>query len=200
MKKVLLTRYFLIGVLIFLAPLVEAQNSGSGGKAAAPPPESILSQVEKLELSAKKSLATPVEVFTELNKDLPSGLTALRGAVNRLDAAIARIKSESVFLDECARCSEQLQKQKRNLVALQGQDVGEELQQLMLKAQELEGRLEQAKRVAKTSLSAMDTAKTKVESWQKVYSHFEGAFGREEAVANIRQKVAAELGNSPKLN
>jgi len=200
MKRILFVGCFCLGALFLSAPPVVAQNSTPGGKSAVQPSESIRSQVERIELSAKKTMGASSEVLTELNKDLSSGLTALKGAAVKLDSAIGRLKSDSAFLQDCARCADQLQRQKRDIEALQGNNFGEEVQLLMAKAHELETRLEQAKRVAATSLNVMEATKGKIETWQKVYSQFEAVVGKEEAVSKIRQKVATEIGNVPKPN
>jgi predicted nucleic acid-binding Zn-ribbon protein len=155
--------------------------------------ESTQSQVEKLENSASKSMDSSVEVLTELSKSIGSGLPALKTAAGKIDAAIARLKTDSAFQQDVARCREQLQRQRKDIEAMQGSDLGEAVQDLVRKIQGLEKRVEDASGKVSTSMRVMESTKNKIEGWQKIYSQFEGVVGKDDAVRKVKDKVDLEL-------
>ena len=191
---------FFFGTLLLGTSLVDAQTGGAAAKPSATPAGSTRSQVERLEGSAKASMGASAEILAELKKNLGSGVIAMKGASTKLDSAIERMKSDSNFFQQCALCSQQLQKQKHDIESLQGKVEGEEVQLLINKARDLEERLENAKKEAATSIKVMEATNVKIDSWQKVYSQFEAVVGKEEAIAKVRQKVEAELNSAPKHN
>lgn len=199
MKQTALPWIF-VGTLLLGTSLVDAQTGGASAKPSSTSAGSTRSQVERLEGSAKVSLGTSSEILAELKKNLGSGGAAMKGASAKIDSAIERLKSDSTFSQQCALCSQQLQKQKNDIESLQGKVEGEEVRLLMNKARDLEERLENAKKEAVTAIKVLEATRVKIESWQKIYSQFEAVVGKEEAVAKVRQKLEAELSSAPKQN
>ena len=180
--------HLIFGVALIGPHSVEAQNSGGASKAAASSGESLQSQVERLEMSAGKSTDSSLEVLRELSKNMGSGSSALKVASGRIESAIGRLKTDSAFQQEAARCSEQLANKKKEVQGLQG-DIRQEVQELVQRIEALEKRLENANANVSTSVRVMEATKEKIESWQRFYSQVEGIDGKEETIQNIRTKV-----------
>jgi len=193
MKPLHLVTTLIFAAAFLASPSAKAQTNSSAPKASSSLGESTQSQVEKLEISASKSMDSSVEVLTELSKGIGSGLPALKTAAGKIDAAIARLKTDSAFQQDVARCREQLQRQRKDIEAMQGSDLGEAVQDLVRKIQGLEKRVEDASGKVSTSMRVMESTKNKIEGWQKIYSQFEGVVGKDDAVRKVKDKVDLEL-------
>jgi|GEM_PF-4192569 len=193
MKPLHLVITLLFAAAFLGSPPAKAQTNSTVQKAASSSGESTKSQVQKLEISASKSMDSSVEVLTELSKSIGAGLPALKTAASKIDAAIARLKTDSAFQQDAARCREQLQNQKKEVDGMKGSDLGEAKQDLTKNIQELEKKIEDATNKVSTSMRVMESTKNKIEGWQKIYTQFEGVVGKDDAVRKVKDKVDVEL-------